>query len=155
MNRINLLGKRFGKLVVIARAESSKCYHAMWVCRCDCGKETTETSVKLRKGIITDCGCTTKRKSYANNPSGKRAEKAVSQTISPSSKYVAKVGDTIVAQGDRSTFDYAWRHAQKEGVVVDVYQCSRGKIWLKIRSYDAIETSKIVDPIRPYFSAEW
>lgn len=29
----------------------------MWVCRCDCGKETTVTGYALRQGTTVSCGC--------------------------------------------------------------------------------------------------
>ena len=34
----NLVGKRYGKLTVIEKAENAPNGHARWICKCDCGK---------------------------------------------------------------------------------------------------------------------
>ena len=33
----DLTGQRFGKLVVLSRAENDKTKHTRWLCQCDCG----------------------------------------------------------------------------------------------------------------------
>ena len=43
----NLLNKRFGKLLVVARAENNKNGNTRWYCKCDCGGEKTTTSMRL------------------------------------------------------------------------------------------------------------
>jgi hypothetical protein len=52
-----MIGKRFGRLVVIAKCDlSSFTRHSRWICRCDCGKEVEVTSKNL--GVNTNsCGC--------------------------------------------------------------------------------------------------
>lgn len=63
MNHIkeDLKGKRFGKLVVIERAENhyypsgGSC--VMWKCQCDCGGIKIANSQKLQNGKIRSCGC--------------------------------------------------------------------------------------------------
>ena len=37
--RNNLIGKRFGKLVVLNRAENDASGHTRWLCQCDCGNQ--------------------------------------------------------------------------------------------------------------------
>lgn len=60
-NFIDLTGQRFGRLTVIGRAEdktyANKRYSVMWLCQCDCGKQVVKSSVLLRKGFSTSCGC--------------------------------------------------------------------------------------------------
>lgn len=51
----DLLGRRFGRLLVWQRAGSKK-NQAMWICRCDCGKEKLISSAKLSGGTRS-CGC--------------------------------------------------------------------------------------------------
>lgn len=57
----DLTGQRFGKLVVIKRAEdyvSPKGYVSTnWLCRCDCGKETVVRRCNLISGGSRSCGC--------------------------------------------------------------------------------------------------
>jgi hypothetical protein len=55
----NLVGKRFEKLIVIERKSSDRNGHIFWLCRCDCGKETTVRGLHLTrsKGNVKSCGC--------------------------------------------------------------------------------------------------
>lgn len=59
MKAIDIAGKRFGKLLVVAYAGLSPPprRECRWVCRCDCGNETTVASYHLRTGKILSCGC--------------------------------------------------------------------------------------------------
>ncbi len=54
---IDLTGQRFGRLVVIERAENDKRGRARWVCRCDCGEQKTISGHNLRNGRARSCGC--------------------------------------------------------------------------------------------------
>lgn len=54
---IDLTGQRFGKLIVIRKAEVNAKREAMWLCRCDCGNETVVSGVLLRRGNTQSCGC--------------------------------------------------------------------------------------------------
>ena len=52
----NLIGKRFGKYLVIAKAlPRGKSRVTRWVCRCDCGTEKEQDGYVLRKGKSTRC----------------------------------------------------------------------------------------------------
>lgn len=53
---IDLTGQRFGKLVVLERAENGAGRIARWRCRCDCGRETVVYGTSLRRGITRSCG---------------------------------------------------------------------------------------------------
>ncbi|MGA9626051.1 MAG: hypothetical protein WBL65_21505 [Bryobacteraceae bacterium] len=53
----NLTERRFGKLVVLARAGSSAKHRSKWVCRCDCGSEVVRHASSLVAGQTTSCGC--------------------------------------------------------------------------------------------------
>lgn len=58
---IDLTGQRFGRLVVIERAENyvspSGDTNTMWKCQCDCGNITVVAQNKLRGGTTVSCGC--------------------------------------------------------------------------------------------------
>jgi len=47
-----VIGQRFGKLVVVAKAWSDR-----WLCRCDCGNEKAIRLVYLKKNMTKSCGC--------------------------------------------------------------------------------------------------
>lgn len=50
---IDLVGHRFGRLVVLSRSATS----AKWVCRCDCGNLVEVTITHLKTGHTKSCGC--------------------------------------------------------------------------------------------------
>ena len=52
----NLVGERFGRLVV-QRWAYSQSERRYWLCRCDCGQETTVSTGHLREGDVASCGC--------------------------------------------------------------------------------------------------
>ena len=55
----NLIGQRFGKLVVVARAEANTNakQRAHWLCRCECGAEPVKLGKYLLNGNTRSCGC--------------------------------------------------------------------------------------------------
>lgn len=53
---IDLTGQRFGRLVVMERAEN-KGNAVTWLCKCDCGAETLVSGKDLRRGHTQSCGC--------------------------------------------------------------------------------------------------
>jgi len=56
MKLIDLTGKRYGRLVVIERANFGD-RHIKWVCVCDCGNRTTPHGDALKIGLTASCGC--------------------------------------------------------------------------------------------------
>lgn len=59
-SRIDIVGQRFGRLVVLEdtgrRATDG---NVLWSCRCDCGVCSTVDGSSLRKGNTRSCGCLT------------------------------------------------------------------------------------------------
>ena len=56
MSKHNLINKRFGKLVVIAKAKSRN-GRGYWLCKCDCGNEMEVRTDGLTTGNTKSCGC--------------------------------------------------------------------------------------------------
>jgi 5-methylcytosine-specific restriction endonuclease McrA len=55
---VDLTGRRYRKLLVVSRLGSMYPSRAVfWVCRCDCGNETTVTTTELNRGVARSCGC--------------------------------------------------------------------------------------------------
>ena len=66
-NLINETGNRYGKLLVLRKAERPehvKSTSAFWVCRCDCGNEIVVMGSNLRTGDALSCGCVKSRGEY-------------------------------------------------------------------------------------------
>ena len=79
---IDLTGQRFGKLVVIERAEdyvSPKGAHCTrWHCKCDCGCTKVVSSNSLKRHYTKSCGCLAKG-SHSHNKNCKDNSKEISQ----------------------------------------------------------------------------
>ena len=54
---IDLIGKQFGRLLVIQQAGKNKYGHFLWLCKCACGNSCTILGYHLRYGRTTSCGC--------------------------------------------------------------------------------------------------
>lgn len=53
----DLTGKRFGRWVVLMRAENTITNRSKWLCKCDCGNIKTVKLHDLRNGRSKSCGC--------------------------------------------------------------------------------------------------
>lgn len=56
-HRLDLAGRRFGRLRVIEIDHINQHQQAMWRCRCDCGKEIVTVGSTLKDGRSKSCGC--------------------------------------------------------------------------------------------------
>ena len=60
--RLNLVGQRYGRLMVLSFAEA-RCRgsetrpRSYWLCLCDCGRQKVICSADLRDGATQSCGC--------------------------------------------------------------------------------------------------
>ena len=57
----NMLGRRFGRLVVVSKKESRKNGSVIWLCRCDCGNVLMANRITLCSGGVKSCGCLSSR----------------------------------------------------------------------------------------------
>ena len=62
MQKVDLVGRRFGRLLVVAPAPSTEKGIARWVCCCDCGNTVVVRGDKLRLQGTASCGCLRKDK---------------------------------------------------------------------------------------------
>lgn len=56
----DLIGQKFGMLTVTADSGKRKGHSVLWLCRCDCGGETTAVRHQLVSGLVQNCGCVLK-----------------------------------------------------------------------------------------------
>lgn len=56
MGRLELIGRKFGRLLVIAQ-DCIKNQRVFWLCQCDCGNEKSVNGSHLMNGAIKSCGC--------------------------------------------------------------------------------------------------
>lgn len=67
----NLIGQKFGRLTVIARAENNKRGQTRWLCKCECGNEKIVGAYLLKSGQTKSCGCF-KKEVFTNKKHGLR-----------------------------------------------------------------------------------
>lgn len=56
-NRLDITGKKYGKLTVSHFSHISKYGKSMWVCECSCGNKRNIQGSSLINGLSTSCGC--------------------------------------------------------------------------------------------------
>lgn len=66
MMKIDLKGRRFGRLKALSEEGVNKSGHVLWRCRCDCDREVIVSGATLRNGDTKSCGCLQKDISGAN-----------------------------------------------------------------------------------------
>lgn len=54
---IDLVGQRFGRLVVVERLDVRRMSNVDWKCLCDCGKYHNAITKYLQAGQVKSCGC--------------------------------------------------------------------------------------------------
>lgn len=53
----NIIGQRFGRLVAIAPTAARKRGSVVWICKCDCGKEVLMSLSVIQCKTTKSCGC--------------------------------------------------------------------------------------------------
>lgn len=59
-NRVDLSGRRYGRLVVLKHSET-RGKRAYWLCKCDCGVERLVSGSSLKSAHVQSCGCLRKQ----------------------------------------------------------------------------------------------
>jgi len=55
--KIDIIGKKFGMLVVISVAYREGSSRTFWLCKCECGREKVLRGDSLKDGNTRSCGC--------------------------------------------------------------------------------------------------
>lgn len=101
MNRKDLTGQKFGRLVVVADSgRRGSDGSVMWMCRCECGNDHFAVSGNLKSGKVASCGC------FAREASAERRKAAAKP--SPRCKVDGCAND--VSKGGHG---YCGKHAQR------------------------------------------
>ncbi len=59
---VDILGKKFGRLLVYEQAKNNRDGRACWWCKCECGNRLKVAGKELRTGHTKSCGCLQKEK---------------------------------------------------------------------------------------------
>jgi len=71
MKQVNIIGERFGRLIVLKQEGNYKNGTKLYVCQCDCGGECKTSLPHLRNGEVKSCGCLMRETSSKNGKLGK------------------------------------------------------------------------------------
>ena len=55
--RLNLINKKFGRLIVLEDVGNSKQGGSLWLCKCACGNKKVVLGSYLKEGNVKSCGC--------------------------------------------------------------------------------------------------
>lgn len=138
MRFIDLSGEQFGRLTVIKRVEN-RGKRTMFLCKCDCGKETIVTQSSLVRGNTQSCGCLWKekvgKKSITHGMSGTRLhtiwknlrQRCENKNHKQYSDYGGR-GITVCAEwGDFETFyNWAMANGYKDTLSIDRKDNNKG-----------------------------
>jgi hypothetical protein len=64
MRRLDLVGQRFGRLLVKSFARVDENKRTLWNCICDCGVQDSFLGVSLKNGNTQSCGCLCKDRKH-------------------------------------------------------------------------------------------
>lgn len=73
--KIDLVGKRFGRLIVIEECGRDKDGKIQYLCKCDCGNETVVRGYSLKRGDTTSCGCYAREDAIIRNTKYSKEER--------------------------------------------------------------------------------
>lgn len=63
----NLIGQKFNELIPIKYVGRNKWGNALWLCRCDCGKEKIILGSDIKRGRSKNCGCSKLKHGHTKN----------------------------------------------------------------------------------------
>ncbi len=56
-NTKEMIGQKFGRLLVVEKTDKRQNECVVWRCQCDCGSFVEVAGYKLRNGHTSSCGC--------------------------------------------------------------------------------------------------
>lgn len=132
MKAKDLTGMRFGRLYVIKKVENNHEKRSKFLCKCDCGNETSVTGKSLLNGNTKSCGCLQKEMTRkANTKHGKRHSRLYSiwrsmlnrceYTGSTEFKRYGARGISICAEWHdfQMFYDWAISHGYSDNLTID------------------------------------
>jgi len=110
---IDRTGERFGRLVVLSRADDYVApngkKHVMWNCLCDCGNEVVVEVCQLTQGKTKSCGCLHKEGSHKTH--GGRYDRLYKVFANMNNRCYNQNADDYVYYGGRGiNICDEWRH---------------------------------------------
>lgn len=140
---VDLTGKQFGRLTVIARA-ANRGETVCWSCECECGNTRVVRGCSLRSGRTQSCGCLQKEQvtkllvTHGQAKKGKRTrlykiyhgmKKRCLKESDPSYKRYGGRGITVCDEWKedfKAFYDWAMSHGYSDDLTLDRIDSSKG-----------------------------
>lgn len=98
---IDIIGQKFGRLLVIKLAQRGNRNRIRWLCRCDCSKEKIVYSDHLKNGSTKSCGCLNKSNALIHGHSKNNKQSPIyaswahmiQRCVNPNNKSYCNYGD--------------------------------------------------------------
>ncbi len=105
-NIVDIKDQRFGRLIALRCTGRERGFHAVWLCRCDCGKKVNICGTSLRTGVTKSCGCWAKEKKYkhgygVHNPEYRAWSSMRQRCENPSAHEYSRYGGRGIVVCDR------------------------------------------------------
>lgn len=81
--KIDITGKRFGRLTAIREDGRDSHGIILWLCECDCGETCHIRSADLRHGAVKSCGCLNSERLIRRNKALKKREQVAIGLLTP------------------------------------------------------------------------
>lgn len=122
----NLTSNTYARLTVLQRAPNAEgSRHAMWLCRCACGKEKAIAGRYLESGKTRSCGCLNRELVAARSTCAARANRIPNGTLVGDSLY--KWGNGMpqtmgaICRKEKVNYLMVWRKAKVMGLRAAIY----------------------------------
>jgi len=107
----NVIGKVFGRLIVLLRGADTPRGASRWLCRCECGKHILAQIGNLRTGHTKSCGCLKREAAMVHGLSGSAEYQAWANMIqrchNPGHPHYANYGGRGITVCDRWITSFA------------------------------------------------
>jgi hypothetical protein len=145
--RVDINGQRFGRLIVLARAENRGRF-AAWLCWCDCGEFKTVVGSSLRTGNTRSCGCLQRIHGMTNTPLYLVWRSMRSRCENPRTERWPRYGGRGISvcaewrHDPKAFIDWALSHGYERGLQIDRMDNDAGYSPSNCRFVTAAENSR-------------
>lgn len=129
---IDLAGQRFGRLLVLSRADNSNSGVTQWNCRCDCGKNVIVRGVSLTRELTRSCGCLRIEKCRTNTNCWTAEETGILKQFYPEngsgycSSLLNRTRGSIIQMAIILNLKYGIEWTKEEDDILKQFYCSEG-----------------------------
>lgn len=141
MKRIDLTGRRFGRLLVLIESDKRDGSSVVWRCKCDCGNVVDVPARNLLHRSTVSCGCNRAEKAKANL-AGDRAAKLGQIDHTNASRIASSTPQANNRSGFRGVSWHPYPHGGGKWIAVIYFKGKRYRLGFYDTPEDASEAYK-------------